>query len=462
MLLLLCLTTAPVHVVEASSNFVTNEEMFYGSVCQCCSYLKEDLQASVNEIKSMSEIIKILKDDLRYDNATKSEPMSVSACEGKRLISSQECCNCRQLENQLKEALNELSSVKLIVEILNKEIRFLKEISPTDSNADNSWSIAKSSNSHGLTTSRPSKEKHTTHRIPAATRYAVPVANRYASLANHYEPQEFNDRIPLSTLEKSPRFPSINNYKNVKGPQRKKTLPVKQPSLQMKHQLNKPNLQEPKKNEDGSYSIPTIVNGVTSVNYNAKFEQKYRDSIELSINKLRQTINTCNKDKYALSKKHRVILIGDSNMKGYGCNLKPLLSKNYELYSAAKPGSSSSELNETAKEEISQLSHEDVIVIYSGSNDYELNEFSLTLQNIANFIQTNKHTNITLINVPLRYDLPNSTSVNNSISIFNRKLKKLIKAFPHTSFLETENNRNLVTNHGLHLNKTGKRLVLIG
>ena len=55
------------------------------------------------------------------------------------------------------------------------------------------------------------------------------------------------------------------------------------------------------------------------------------------------------------------------------------LSKNYELYSVAKPGSSSSELKETAKEEISQLSHEDVIVIFSGTNYYELNEFSLTL-----------------------------------------------------------------------------------
>jgi hypothetical protein len=38
-------------------------------------------------------------------------------------------------------------------------------------------------------------------------------------------------------------------------------------------------------------------------------------------------------------------------------------------------------------------------------------------------------------------------------------LKKLVKVFPHTSFLETENNRNVFTNHGLHLNKTGKRLV---
>ena len=41
----------------------------------------------------------------------------------------------------------------------------------------------------------------------------------------------------------------------------------------------------------------------------------------------------------------------------------------------------------------------------------------------------------------------------------NRKLKKLVKVFPHTSFLETENNRNLFTNHGLHLNKSGKQLV---
>jgi hypothetical protein len=59
------MAAAPVHVVEAFSNFVTKEDMFRGSVCQCCSYLKEDLQASVNEIKSMSEIIKILKDYLK-------------------------------------------------------------------------------------------------------------------------------------------------------------------------------------------------------------------------------------------------------------------------------------------------------------------------------------------------------------------------------------------------------------
>jgi hypothetical protein len=54
----------------------------------------------------MSEINKILKDDLSYDSATKSVPVLDSACEGKLSVSSQQCCNCRQLENQLKEALN--------------------------------------------------------------------------------------------------------------------------------------------------------------------------------------------------------------------------------------------------------------------------------------------------------------------------------------------------------------------
>ena len=37
-------------------------------------------------------------------------------------------------------------------------------------------------------------------------------------------------------------------------------------------------------------------------------------------------------------------------MKGYMCNLKTFLSNNYELYSVVKPGFSTSELNESAKE----------------------------------------------------------------------------------------------------------------
>jgi len=106
----------------------------------------------VNEIKSIVEIIKILKEELKYDCAMKCEWRSDSACAGKPKINLHQCSNCSQLENQLNEALNELSSVKLITDILNEEIQFLKHISPIDSNAVNSWLMSKSRNSSDLTT----------------------------------------------------------------------------------------------------------------------------------------------------------------------------------------------------------------------------------------------------------------------------------------------------------------------
>jgi len=108
----------------------------------------------------------------------------------------------------------------------------------------------------------------------------------------------------------------------------------------------------------------------------------------------------CITRKSVHSQKNRIILIGDSNIKGYMCNLNPLISSNYELYSIVKPGSTTNELKETAKKEISQLSHDDLIVICSGTNDYKLNELSLTLQNITNFVKNNNRTNIILVTVP--------------------------------------------------------------
>ena len=63
------------------------------------------------------------------------------------------------------------------------------------------------------------------------------------------------------------------------------------------------------------------------------------------------------------------------------------------------------------------------------------------------------------MNLPHRYDLPNSFAVNRVITTLNRKLKKSVKALPHTYFMETDNTRMLFTNHGLHMNKLGKQLV---
>ena len=140
-------------------------------------------------------------------------------------------------------------------------------------------------------------------------------------------------------------------------------------------------------------------------------------------------------------------------------NLKPLLNSSYELYSAIKPGASTNELKDSAKEEISQLSYDAVTVICCGTDGYEVNSFSLTPQNTVNFLTNNNQTNTILMNLPYRYDLPNSTTFNKVITNQNRKLQKLIKAFPHTIFLETNNTGTFFTNHGLHINKLTKQIV---
>ena len=63
------------------------------------------------------------------------------------------------------------------------------------------------------------------------------------------------------------------------------------------------------------------------------------------------------------------------------------------------------------------------------------------------------------MNLPYRCDLSNTITINKVITTLNRKLKKIVKALPHTHFMETDNTRILFTNHGLHRNKLGKQLV---
>ena len=87
------------------------------------------------------------------------------------------------------------------------------------------------------------------------------------------------------------------------------------------------------------------------------------------------------------------------------------------------------------------------------------NNSKTALRHIRNFINSNNHTNIILISVPHRYDLMQSSCVNNEIRSFNRKLMKTVRAFKHASVLEMTSDRNHFTKHGLHLNGLGKEVL---
>jgi hypothetical protein len=86
----------------------------------------------------------------------------------------------------LKDTLSEISTVKLITEILEEEIKLLKQTSHNDSNTGGPWLNAKSRNPRSPTIVELPKEVHTTHGIPVACQYALSVTNRYDALSNRH------------------------------------------------------------------------------------------------------------------------------------------------------------------------------------------------------------------------------------------------------------------------------------
>ena len=137
--------------------------------------------------------------------------------------------------------------------------------------------------------------------------------------------------------------------------------------------------------------------------------------------------------------------------------IRNLVSNNFEIYSVLKPGSSSSQLLETARQKIMKLNHDNILIICSGTNDLAINKTLLAFQNISNIVTKNNHTSITVVNIPYRYDMANTNTVNDVIEKFNKRLEKLTTISPLASFLKTEQNRKLYTRHGIHYNRLGKQ-----
>ena len=93
---------------------------------------------------------------------------------------------------------------------------------------------------------------------------------------------------------------------------------------------------------------------------------------------------------YKTNIRHRLIIVGDSHIKGMAANIKPLLENNFEVYSLVKPGSNSNSLETTVRHDIDNLTNKDVLLVCIGSNDLGVSHSNKILQNIVNF--TYRHT----------------------------------------------------------------------
>jgi hypothetical protein len=114
------------------------------------------------------------------------------------------------------------------------------------------------------------------------------------------------------------------------------------------------------------------------------------------------------------------------------------LDKSYEMMGFAKPNAGAMVLIDTPKDEINKLKKEDILIFWGGTNDIiARNASSNGLAHII-FLMRNQHTNIILINALHRFDLGDSSCVNEEVKVFNRKLSNIAKSYENISIANVE------------------------
>uniref|UniRef100_A0A8D8SQG4 Uncharacterized protein n=1 Tax=Cacopsylla melanoneura TaxID=428564 RepID=A0A8D8SQG4_9HEMI len=147
----------------------------------------------------------------------------------------------------------------------------------------------------------------------------------------------------------------------------------------------------------------------------------------------------------------QVTVIGDSHVRRMENVLTSKLPSHYDVKCYFKPGSKVAELDEISTRE---HNHQDIIILFSGTNDVSKTSMKAVKESFVKIIDKNKHCCVGVVLVPLKR---NTCNFNSHIKDFNAQLIDFFKDKPvylidPTKILDT----NDYCNDNLHLNKIGK------
>ena len=333
--------------VQTSCSSVSNDKCGEFSINDrsYCELLNSEIQVLHNEVKSLTEIINILNSELKTTRATEDTLFHSKATDTMK-TPSLPCDNCDQLEIKLQKAQEEINSQKFIISLLNERS---KPVNKPHQHQQTNLKIDNGFNTDRVPTSPPQLKKMYTPQdilnYEQNVQYVISTSNRCTALYS------LKDHAPGNSLPASHKDASSfrHNQRSKTLKLKSKTCPAaptksKSSSITAHHNLQD---QEPTQK---TFTIPTIINGAV---------MKKNQSV---------CINTSNL-------KHKIVVNGDSHVKGFSTALQSVLTSECETFGVTKPGLSSNMLSESITVTIKQLSKEDVLVISGGSNDYELDNF---------------------------------------------------------------------------------------
>jgi hypothetical protein len=153
---------------------------------------------------------------------------------------------------------------------------------------------------------------------------------------------------------------------------------------------------------------------------------------------------------------HKVILLGDSHIRGCSEKLANLLGNSYSVIGITKPNANVKAVTDSINLRAEKLTRKDVVIRCGGTRDVAKKEVNIGLRYISQFANSAAVTNVIVMCAPTRFDLQSSSCVSKEVASFNRKLQKSMKIYSHVQTCSMSTNRDHFSTHGFHMNTRGK------
>jgi hypothetical protein len=197
-----------------------------------------------------------------------------------------------------------------------------------------------------------------------------------------------------------------------------------------------------------TYLIPSIINGKPSSHIGepvCSMRSLYKKKkLHLS------------KDAVANNRlRHKILIIGDSNVRGLAGNINSCLSDTFNVMGSIKPNADIEGITSsfhTSEEYFTKKDGSYFMAILKTNK----NESRKGFHSLKAFIQRTDNTNVILLRAPLRYHLSPESCVTIEVKRFNKRLQHLANNFDHVHLLNVSTEGIHRTKHGLHLNNKGK------
>jgi len=223
--------------------------------------LKSKIEVLHKEVKSSTEIENLLNEELKAVLQSNEVSKLPTTHADKSKISVTSCRNCVLFESKLQMATSEISSLKLIIDLVNSDSRSSMQSYQENPNpkADNMCVTADQDISSGINSYHQPKTVHCSHDAANRDQFAISTSNRFAVLST-YSNQQLNEPSLTSYPALPPRNYSRKSANYSAKPYLKKSLPRTLINSHPVRQSGNHNLQK-LGNEGEVQTIPTIVNG---------------------------------------------------------------------------------------------------------------------------------------------------------------------------------------------------------